>query len=86
MPRISHVTVRHNDRTATVVLTDGKRFSFAYKARNSLEGPQVQVVGDVAAVAKLVRLDEDEVLYHIVEKITTTLVAADILREALLHH
>jgi hypothetical protein len=86
MPRISHVTVRHNAREADVVLTDGKRFQFTYTARNGKDGPEVHVTGDVAAAAKLVRLDEDEVREHVVEKIITTLVAAEILREALALH
>jgi hypothetical protein len=71
MPRLSHVTVEHNDRRATVVLTDGKRFRLA---------------GEVAPVASLVALDEDETRELVVDKIKTVLVAAEILREALVFH
>jgi hypothetical protein len=86
MPRLSHVTVEHNDRRATVVLTDGKRFSFAYAAFNSSDGPQVKLAGEVAPVASLVALDEDETRELVVDKIKTVLVAAEILREALVFH
>jgi hypothetical protein len=78
--------VDHASRTAVAVLTDRKRFSFAYKARNTEDGPQVVLEGDVAPVAKLVAQDEDETREWIEDRTKTALVAADILREALAHH